>query len=161
LDFDPRLSRRAQLLRTPYRPSGSGVRSRVLYDLSSDLLVSDAERQRVEDDLRGHYEAGRLTLDEFQQRLDEAHAAGTQTQLDHVLRQLPAARLPSVSPRDRRWRSIAFQYALLNAIAVVIWLFGGANGGFWPKWVLLATLIMFARRVSGHRRQLPSPRAPK
>jgi hypothetical protein len=34
-----------------------------------DILVSDAERERVADDLRGHYEAGRLTLDEFQQRL--------------------------------------------------------------------------------------------
>ena len=126
-----------------------------------DLLVSDAERQRVMDDLRGHYEAGRLTLDEFQQRLDDAHAARTETQLNDVLRQLPDARLPSVSPRDRRWRSLALQYALLNAIAILIWLFSGADGNFWPKWVLLATLIMFARRTSGHRRRLPPPKPPE
>ena len=116
-----------------------------------DLLVSDAERARVVDDLRGHYEAGRLTLDEFQQRLDEAHAARTQTQLSDALRQLPDARLPSVSPRDTRWRSLALQYALINAVAILVWLFAGADGNFWPKWVLLATLIMFARRMSGHQ----------
>ena len=115
-----------------------------------DLLVSDAERQRVVTDLRGHYEAGRLTLEEFQQRLDEAHAARTEEQLRHALRQLPDARLPSVSPRDTRWRSLALQYALVNAIAISVWLFSGADGNFWPKWVLLVTLITFARRVSGH-----------
>jgi Domain of unknown function (DUF1707) len=125
-----------------------------------DILVSDAERERVADDLRGHYEAGRLTLDEFQQRLDQLHAARTQRQLDDALRQLPPTRLPSVSPRDTRWRSLALQYAVVNAIAILVWLFGGADGDFWPKWVLIATLIMFARRVSGHRRRLPPPRAP-
>jgi hypothetical protein len=125
-----------------------------------DILVSDAERERVADDLRGHYEAGRLTLDEFQQRLDQLHAARTQRQLDDALRQLPPTPLPSVSPRDTRWRSLALQYAVVNAIAILVWLFGGADGDFWPKWVLIATLIMFARRVSGHRRRLPPPRAP-
>ena len=123
-----------------------------------DLLVSDAERARVAEDLRAHYEAGRLTLDEFQERLGEAHAARTETQLEHVLRQLPPAQLPSVRLRDTRWRSLALQYAVVNAIAVLIWLFGGAEGDFWPKWVLVVTLIMFARRVSRHaRRRLPPP----
>jgi len=125
-----------------------------------DILVSDAERERVADDLRGHYEAGRLTLDEFQQRLDQLHAARTQRQLDDALRKLPPTRLPSVSPRDTRWRSLALQYSVVNAIAILVWLFGGADGDFWPKWVLIATLIMFARRVSGHRRRPPPPRAP-
>ena len=46
-----------------------------------DLLVSDAERRRVADDLREHYEAGRLTLEEFQGRLDETHAAGVNREL--------------------------------------------------------------------------------
>ena len=141
--------------RTRFSHLGAG-----LYDLSlaqvPDLLVSDAERQRVADQLRGHYEAGRLTLDEFQQRLDEAHAARTQEQLGHSLRQLPDARLPSVRPRDTRWRSLALQYALVNAVAILVWVFGGASGDFWPKWVLLATLIVFVRRVA--RQHRPPPR---
>jgi hypothetical protein len=124
------------------------------------LLVSDAERRRVVDDLREHYEAGRLTLEEFQGRLDETHAARTRTQLEHVLRQLPSARLPTVRPRDKRWRSLALQYALINVIAILIWLFGGADGDFWPKWVFLVTLITFTRRAFGHgnrHRSLPPP----
>ena len=124
-----------------------------------DLLVSDRDRARAGEELRTHYEAGRLTLDEFQERLDELHGARTETQLGHVLRQLPTKR-PSVNPRDTRWRSLALQYALVNVVAVLIWLFGGANGDFWPKWVFVVTLLMFMRRAfghRGHRRSLPPP----
>ena len=127
-----------------------------------DLLVSDADRARVSSQLREHYESGRLTLDEFQERLDETHQARTEAQLENVLRQLPSPKLPSVRPRDRRWRSLAFQYALVNLIAVLIWAFSG-NGihDFWPKWVFLVTLIMFVRRAFGHRhRALPRPPRP-
>jgi hypothetical protein len=112
----------------------------------------------VAGELRQHYEAGRLTLEEFQERLDETNSARTEAQLDRVLRQLPSAKLPTVSPRDTRWRSLALQYALVNVICICIWLFGGAHGDFWPKWVLLGTLIGFTRRAFGHhRRSLPPP----
>jgi Domain of unknown function (DUF1707) len=126
-----------------------------------DLLVSDADRSRVAGQLREHYESGRLTLEEFQERLDEAHSARTEAQLERVLRQLPSPKLPSVSPRDRRWRSLAFQYALVNLVAVLIWVFSGSHGDFWPKWVFVVTLIGFVRRAFGHRhRALPPPRPP-
>jgi hypothetical protein len=123
-----------------------------------DLLVSDRDRARVGDELRTHFEAGRLTLDEFQERLDELHGVRTEKQLAEVLRQLPTKR-PSVNPRDRRWRSLAFQYALVNLVAVLIWVFGGMEGDFWPKWVFLVTLLLFIRRTFGrrHRRALPPP----
>jgi hypothetical protein len=124
-----------------------------------DLLVSDTDRARVAAELRTHYESGRLTLEEFQERLDETHAARTETQLRNVLRQLPSAKLPSVNPRDMRWRSLALQYALVNLVAVLVWVFSGENGDFWPKWVFLVTLITFTRRTfRHHRRQLPPPR---
>ena len=116
-----------------------------------DLLVSDVDRARVAGELRDHYESGRLTLEEFQQRVDEAHAARTEAQLQHVLRQLPPAKLPSVRLRDTRWRSLALQYALVNLIAILIWLFSGAHGDFWPRWVLVVTLISFGRRAFRHR----------
>jgi len=141
------------------RNSGSTIRN---VAQAPDLLVSDADRARVAAELRTHFETGRLTLEEFQDRLDEVHAARTETQLSQVLRQLPPAKRPSVNPRDTRWRSLALQYALVNVIAVLIWFFGGANGDFWPKWVLLVTLIMFTRRAFGHRhhRRLPPPPPP-
>ena len=126
-----------------------------------DLLASDADRNRVADELRQHYEAGRLTLEEFQERLDETNSARTEAQLDHVLRQLPSAKLPTVSPRDTRWRSLALQYALVNVVCICIWFFGGAHGDFWPKWVLLGTLIGFTRRAFRHHpRGLPPPPGP-
>jgi Domain of unknown function (DUF1707) len=119
-----------------------------------DILVSDADRARVVGELRGHYETGRLTLEELQQRLDEAHAARTESQLRHVLRQLPPAKLPSVHLRDTRWRSLALQYALVNVVAILIWLSSGAHGDFWPRWVLIVTLISFGRRAFRHRSML-------
>ncbi|TMK69433.1 MAG: DUF1707 domain-containing protein [Actinobacteria bacterium] len=126
--------------------------------MAEDLLASDADRARVSGELRTHYEAGRLTLEEFQERLDETHQARTEGQLERVLRQLPSKR-PTVSPRDTRWRSLALQYALVNLVAILVWVFGGANGDFWPKWVFIVTLFMFARRAFGprHRRALPRP----
>ena len=128
--------------------------------MAEDLLASDADRARVSGELRTHYESGRLTLEEFQERLDETHRARTEGQLERVLRQLPSKR-PTVSPRDNRWRSLAFQYAIVNVVAILIWVFGGANGDFWPKWVLVVTLIMFTRRAFGHRHRRALPRPPR
>lgn len=109
--------------------------------------------------LRVHYEAGRLTLEELEGRLDRVHAARTESDLREALRQLPATRLPTLNPRDARWRSLAAQYALINGIAILVWLSSGAHGDFWPRWVLIVTLIMFVRRVFGrgrrHRDALP------
>jgi hypothetical protein len=41
----------------------------------------------------------------------------------------------------------------VNAIAILIWLLSGANSDFWPKWVLLVTLILFSRRAFRPRRR--------
>ena len=126
----------------------------------SDLLVSDGERAQAVKELRHHYDAGRLTLDEFEERLAQAQTARTEAQLREALRQLPPSALPSVHRRDTRWRSLALQYALVNAIAILIWLFSGAEGAFWPKWVLVVTLVMFTRRAFRPRhRALPPPRS--
>ena len=70
-----------------------------------DLLIGDAERTAAAAELRQHYEAGRLTLDELEGRLDSVNAARTESDLRGALRQLPsAAARPTFRPRDRRWR---------------------------------------------------------
>jgi len=122
-----------------------------------DVLVGDAERRAAASDLGTHYEAGRLTLEEFEGRLERVHRARTALDLHEALRQLPATTRPTLSPRDTRWRSLATQYALINAVAILVWLFSSANGNFWPKWVFIATLVMFVRRVFRRsRRQRPA-----
>jgi thiosulfate reductase cytochrome b subunit len=125
---------------------------------SLDMLVADSDRSAAADELREHYDSGRLTLDEFESRLAEIHAARTRGDLEHAHRQLPKSEPPaSLRVRDRRWSSLALQYALVNVVCILVWAFTGAHGHFWPKWVLLGTLIMYFRRLGGRsrRRELP------
>jgi Domain of unknown function (DUF1707) len=53
--------------------------------------VGDAEREAVAGQLREHYAAGRLSIDEFRARLDAAYAAATADELSRVTADLPAA----------------------------------------------------------------------
>jgi Domain of unknown function (DUF1707) len=60
-----------------------------------NVRVGDADREAVAAQLREHYAVGRLTLDELNERLDQAFAARTKADLDAVLRDLPAAARPA------------------------------------------------------------------
>jgi hypothetical protein len=126
---------------------------------SLDTLVADADRSTAADELRLHYDSGRLTLDEFEGRLAEVNAARTRGDLEQALRQLPRSEPPaSLRLRDRRWSSLALQYALINVICILVWAVSGAQiHDFWPKWVLLGTLVMYLRRV-GYRSARRRPR---
>jgi uncharacterized protein DUF1707 len=117
-----------------------------------DLLVADADRTRAAEELREHYDSGRLTVDEFESRLAEVNGARTAGDLEQALRQLPR-REPAVTlrPRDVRWRSLAVQYGVVNVICVLVWAAGG-GGDFWPKWVLVGTLALYLRRVARRAR---------
>jgi hypothetical protein len=63
------------------------------------LLVSDQDRENTVGLLRGHWLAGRLTTDEFEQRVGEACAARTSEDLWRALRWLPVEG-PIVRKRD-------------------------------------------------------------
>jgi len=63
------------------------------------VRVSDAERDGAVALLREHCVAGRLNLEEFSARLDEAYAARTRAELETVTRELPSHTPP---PRKRR-----------------------------------------------------------
>ena len=60
-----------------------------------DLRIGDADREAAAASLREHYAEGRLTLEEFNQRLDAAFAATTQSQLHRVTSDLPHVAAPS------------------------------------------------------------------
>lgn len=57
---------------------------------SLELRASDADRERVVDELREHCSAGRLTVEELDERVDSAYAARTLADLVPVTRDLPA-----------------------------------------------------------------------
>jgi hypothetical protein len=60
-----------------------------------DLRIGDADREAAAAGLREHYAVGRLTLEEFNQRLDAVFHATTQSQLRQITRDLPHAPAPS------------------------------------------------------------------
>ena len=59
------------------------------------LRIADADREAAAAGLREHYAQGRLTLEEFHQRLDAVFAATTQSQLSALTRDLPPIPAPS------------------------------------------------------------------
>jgi hypothetical protein len=68
------------------------------------LRIGDTEREAVAAELREHYARGRLTLTEFNERLDAVFAAKTQRDLSRITSDLPHVRpydvpLPSAGVR--------------------------------------------------------------
>ncbi len=76
---------------------------------SPELRVGDADRDRVARDLRDHLVAGRLTLDEFVERVEAAHEARTVADLEQLTHDLPAVSIeaapavPAPSRKRARW----------------------------------------------------------
>jgi hypothetical protein len=64
------------------------------------VRASDAEREQTVAALRAHAVEGRLTLEEFAQRLDTAYEARTRTELDALTQDLPAD-AQELAPRGR------------------------------------------------------------
>jgi len=120
-----------------------------------NVRASDADRDRVASLLREHHAAGRLTAQEFSDRLDRTFAAVTVGELDNLLADLPSIdlyRLPDAAltrqPRqvqrpmarsNRRGRSSGWRAAWASWLAVtlvsfVAWILAG-GGYVWPLWV--------------------------
>src|SRR5438105_7497949 len=72
------------------------------------VRASDAEREEVVARLRGHSVDGRLTLEEFAQRVDAAYAATTRAELERVTADLPTARRAGPRRRPRRLTAVIF-----------------------------------------------------
>jgi hypothetical protein len=70
--------------------------------VNAELRASDDDRHRVVDALQRHTQAGRLTLDEFSDRVGDVYAARTLGELAAVTRDLPVetASAPDTSHRD-------------------------------------------------------------
>ena len=155
-----------------------------------NVRVGDADREAVAAQLREHYADGRLTLDELNERLDQAFAAKTKADLDIVLRDLPyvsrpfagapagGAMLPSGYPRSgwdhgagygHRGRPFPV-FALLMGLVWVFVIIGavtlfGIGGGDRPlAIVLIIAALAFIRRLfglGGRRRGNGGPRGPR
>jgi hypothetical protein len=116
------------------------------------IRVSDAERERLVEELHEHTVAGRLTSEEYEERLGAVYAARTRSDLDALRTDLPvstvAARAALVERKSRLRRRLAQEAgggATASLLCVAIWIASGANGAFWPIWVILFTLLPLLR----------------
>jgi hypothetical protein len=72
-------------------------------DETPAIRASDAEREHAVERLRVHAVEGRLTLEEFAERVERAYAARTTDDLDELVHDLPAtASAPAVARRSSR-----------------------------------------------------------
>ena len=118
------------------------------------LRAGDADRDRVAEQLREHFAAGRLTQEELQERLDATYTARTFGELAPVLADLPAVRsesVPAVTPegaqtaparrsgREKALRAAWTAWTTAVSINVVIWVLVCLSAReliyFWPMWV--------------------------
>lgn len=119
------------------------------------LRASDADRERVAQELRDHYTDGRLDADELSSRLEAVYASRTTAELTRVQADLPA--LP-ISPAQRRAEMAEYRADLRRQlvqqtggafvpffICVAVWASSGGDGGFWPGFVLIFPLIFLVR----------------
>ena len=129
------------------------------------IRASDADRDRVASLLREHHAAGRLTAEEFHERMDHALEAKTVGELDELMTDLPAIdlyQLPDASLRRGPTRpgqsllpadpghasparftpgTVAMgAWAVVTSAMVAIWAVAAVVGsGTWfPWWALIA-----------------------
>jgi Domain of unknown function (DUF1707) len=119
---------------------------------SSAIRVADADRERVAEDLREHMMAGRLTAEEFEERIARAYKAVTRAELDELTADLPLGLVRmqrELTRRKAKLRRRLFEESGgaigVSLLCVAIWLASGAHGGFWPGWVMLVALLPIVR----------------
>jgi len=155
-----------------------------------NVRVGDADREAVAGQLREHYADGRLTLDELNERLDQAFAAKTRADLNAVLRDLPHVASPGAdappraiagtrgaggsgwdrgawdaSRRGRGFLVFAPLFALVWVAVMLggILLFGGVGGRPLVIVLFIAALAVLRRLLFGVRRGrgYGGPRGPR
>ena len=120
-----------------------------------DLRASDADRDRIVDQLRDHAAAGRITTEELEERADRALVARTVGDLDSLLSDLPSerSRRKAAARREAARRGFSEHlrtYLMVMALLVTIWALTGM-GYFWPVWPALGWGI----GIVSHRASLP------
>jgi hypothetical protein len=131
------------------------------------IRASDADRDRATALLREHHAAGRLTAEEFHERMDAALNATTLGELDDLLADLPVIdlyRLPhesmqrpaslphtSIMPRSQQSAADPVRFspgtvamgawAVLGGVLIAIWAVAAVVGvGTWLPWWLLIVI---------------------
>lgn len=134
------------------------------------MRASDDDREAVVGQLRHAHAEGRLTLPEFDERVQAVWAARTYGELAEVTADLPSARpavlpsdvppAPRVLPRQRRdgehlaMRIVTSAWFAVSLVNIVIWGLVCLTSGHWiyPWWVWVAGpwgAVILAGRLGG------------
>jgi Domain of unknown function (DUF1707) len=127
---------------------------------AAEMRASDADRDAVLSDLSEHFQAGRLTTGEFDERAGRALAARTWGELKDLLRDLPStlpgprapvAGTPSgARPQQPSGRCVPAPVARLAVIGIAVAVAVGIAHGRWALlWLVLFGLFV-ARRLICH-----------
>src|SRR6188472_974786 len=81
--------------------------------MEHELRVGDRERAAAAERLSAHHAAGRLSVDELEQRLERANAAVFAHELDELEADLPRGRAPVARP-PRAWPALPFALIALG-----------------------------------------------
>ena len=116
------------------------------------LRASDQDREQLVSQLHDHAVAGRLSTDELEDRLEAAYAAKTTRELQALRDDLPASSREAAVSQARRRSHLTRRLiqetggsAALFVVCTAVWLVSGANGQFWPVWVLIVVLLSAVR----------------
>jgi hypothetical protein len=122
-------------------------------DRPAAMRASDADRDAVVSDLSEHFQAGRLTAEELDERTGRALAARTWGELRELVTDLPAARPAAATSASARLRppsgrvappSIAALAGIGIAAVVLVTVAHAAWGLIW----LLLPVLLVARRLT-------------
>jgi hypothetical protein len=116
--------------------------------------ASDADRDAVVSDLSEHFQAGRLTAGEFEDRTGQALTARTWGELGELVADLPArpaAPAPAATATSGRVQPPSGRAApaLVGIAIAAVVLVHIVHGGWGLIWLLLPALLI-ARRVTCH-----------
>jgi hypothetical protein len=125
------------------------------------MRASDADRDAVLADLGEHFQAGRLTLEEFDERTDLVLRARTHGELADLTRDLPARRLTpaqSEKPRSRHpgprlpVAAIAATLALVVLVVATVTSDAAVGHAALRLWWLVLIVPLVASRAGRGRR---------
>jgi hypothetical protein len=144
------------------------------------MRAADRDRTSVAEALGRHMADGRLTVEEYEERVGRAYAARTYGELAEVTADLPSPPVPAATPRVAprqvpagprgrgAWGPPAYRGAwagwrTVALIVLAIWLATSVAAGgliyFWPFWVLVPWGLVLLSHGRSRRRHPGRPRS--
>jgi Domain of unknown function (DUF1707) len=129
---------------------GSSVSAMTGNYLPAEMRASDADRDAVVSDLSEHFQAGRLTADEFEERTGQALAARTLGELGALVADLPVTRPAGAQPTPSGRAAPPFIAALIGIGIAAVMVVDVAHGRWGFMWLLLPMLLIARRLTWSH-----------